>query len=287
MAFFTENPLFEAVYQLAVGDPVLGGPGGTSNIPLQHLTNRTKYLFDQLVALGAGTTAATFSGDLNTFNKNGFFLCRLASLNKPVTDDGMLLNCSIDINPDGGGVRSTLQIFVANGSGNFYWRIISDTVVQAWKEVLSQAAFTAHLDSMVGMVAPFASLPVPSGWFICNGGVVNRTTYSKLFAKIGTTYGVGDGSTTFNLPDLRGQFVRGWDVGRGLDPSRVLGSDQNDQFQEHTHTATTIATSGMNDLAAGSDFPRQVGTKLLNISNAGAGTETRPTNVAMVYCIKY
>lgn len=55
----------------------------------------------------------------------------------------------------------------------------------------------------------FAGASAPDGWFICNGQLVSRTTYASLFAAIGTTFGVGDGSTTFAVPDLRGQFVRG------------------------------------------------------------------------------
>ena len=64
----------------------------------------------------------------------------------------------------------------------------------------------------------------PSHSLYCDGSAVSRTTYADLFAKIGTTYGAGDGSTTFNVPDLRGEFIRGWDDGRGADPSRVFGS---------------------------------------------------------------
>jgi len=62
----------------------------------------------------------------------------------------------------------------------------------------------------------------PDGWRACSGQAVSRTTYAALFAAIGTEYGVGDGSTTFDLPDLRGEFLRGWDNGRGVDSGRVL-----------------------------------------------------------------
>jgi microcystin-dependent protein len=61
-----------------------------------------------------------------------------------------------------------------------------------------------------GMVMYFANSTVPQGWLQCNGAAISRTSYTELFAAIGTVYGTGDGSTTFNLPDLRGQFVRGW-----------------------------------------------------------------------------
>lgn len=66
----------------------------------------------------------------------------------------------------------------------------------------------AYLPS--GMVLYFANSTVPTGWLQCDGAAVSRTTYANLYAAIGTVYGSGDGSTTFNLPDTRGQFVRSW-----------------------------------------------------------------------------
>ena len=95
------------------------------------------------------------------------------------------------------------------------------------------------------MYIPHTSLP--TGWLKANGAAVSRTTYSNLFAAIGTTYGVGDGSTTFNIPDLRGEFIRGWDDGRGVDSGRTLGSWQDDMFEEHNHilgTRTNISIGG-------------------------------------------
>lgn len=92
---------------------------------------------------------------------------------------------------------------------------------------------------LVGMVAPFAMNSAPSGWLKCNGQAVSRTTYSALFNAIGTLYGSGDGSTTFNLPDLRGEFVRGFDDGRGVDVGRTFGSAQSSANKAHTHTGST------------------------------------------------
>jgi len=88
----------------------------------------------------------------------------------------------------------------------------------------------------------------PTGWLKCDGSAVNRTTYAPLFAAIGTAYGTGNGSTTFNLPDFRGEFLRGWDDSRGVDTSRVFGSSQSDLVKAHTHTATA-STTGTTDSA--------------------------------------
>jgi microcystin-dependent protein len=76
----------------------------------------------------------------------------------------------------------------------------------------------------VGMLAPFAGASAPSLWLLCYGQVVSRTTYAALFGVIGTTYGAGDGSTTFNLPDLRGRSAFGADAMGGTAAGRLTGS---------------------------------------------------------------
>ena len=91
-------------------------------------------------------------------------------------------------------------------------------------------------DSMIGMVAAFSMTASPAGWLKCNGAQVSRTTYAALFAKINTIYGAGDGSTTFTLPDFRGEFIRGWDDGRAVDPDRLIGSNQAGQNAFHAHS---------------------------------------------------
>ncbi|MGV8597598.1 phage tail protein, partial [Pseudomonas aeruginosa] len=101
-----------------------------------------------------------------------------------------------------------------------------------------RVATTAFVHKVVGAgaVQLFARSTPPPGWLPANGAWVSRTTYAALFAAIGTTFGAGDGSTTFNLPDLRGEFLRGWDAGRGIDPGRSLGSSQEGALQAHTHS---------------------------------------------------
>src|ERR1019366_292364 len=117
----------------------------------------------------------------------------------------------------------------------------------------------------------------------CNGAIVASLSYPALFAAIGTTYGAGDGSTTFGLPDLRGEFLRGVDDGRGVDPSRAFGSAQGFAVQSHTHTVTTYSSM---QPQSGSSTPCWYGTAT-GTSGATGGSETRPTNVALMPVIKY
>ncbi len=102
----------------------------------------------------------------------------------------------------------------------------------------------------VGVVVPFAGSTSPAGWELCYGQAISRTTYAGLFATIGTTYGSGDGSTTFNVPDLRGRVSAGKDDMGGsaasrltstvLTASNTLGATGGTQ----THTLTS-AQSGV------------------------------------------
>jgi phage-related tail fiber protein len=136
--------------------------------------------------------------------------------------------------------------------------------------------------SAAGEVAYFAMSTAPSGYLKANGAAISRSSYLTLFNAIGTTFGIGDGSTTFNLPDLRGEFLRGWDDSRGVDSGRGFGSFQTDEFRSHTHSfAVYNGSSFSGPFSQGTSFSRNQAT-----SSAG-GTETRPRNIALLACIKF
>lgn len=156
-----------------------------------------------------------------------------------------------------------------------------------------------------GAVAFFAMSAEPVGWLRADGAVVSRTIYSALFAAIGTRFGAGDGATTFKLPDLRGEFVRGWDYGGGVDSSdgtREFGSVQKaTAIANYTHSDSTIvgASTGIQSPIA---YPDGAGPALatanaayyltaVSASNGGAGysgmSNIRPRNIALLACIKF
>jgi microcystin-dependent protein len=153
-----------------------------------------------------------------------------------------------------------------------------------------------------GTVATFAMNTAPTGWLKANGAVVSRTTYATLFSAIGTTFGVGDGSTTFGVPDLRGEFIRGWDDGRGIDSGRSFGTSQLDQLQNiqgvianmwgFAASGTSGALSGSvsgssNQPATGGGGSIDIAFNAANSSGARTGAETRPRNIALLACIKF
>ena len=139
----------------------------------------------------------------------------------------------------------------------------------------------------VGSVTMYSANTVPSGWLECNGGAVSRTTYAGLFAVIGTWFGAGDGSTTFTLPDLRGEFVRAWDNGRGVDPARAFGSAQAGAIEAHVHSVQPPAAS--DDTASGLTTTGTGGAETITPYNTGStgGSETRPRNIALMFIIKF
>lgn len=89
-----------------------------------------------------------------------------------------------------------------------------------WVDVAS-ATVDPNTILPAGIVSPYAGSTAPTGYLLCDGSAINRTTYARLFSAISTTYGTGDGSTTFNLPDLRGRVVAGLDNMGGTDAGRL------------------------------------------------------------------
>ncbi|GHU04095.1 tail protein [Alphaproteobacteria bacterium] len=150
-----------------------------------------------------------------------------------------------------------------------------------------------------GAVGLFARQTAPAGWLKANGEEVSRTAYANLFAAIGTLFGEGDGSTTFNIPDLRGLFLRALDDGKGIDPDRVLGTEQGDTIRNITgsfmspieHNIGTGAffvpdTSGIT--RNGAPLAIQGYEVLFDASSVvPTANENRPVNAALLCCIKY
>lgn len=164
-----------------------------------------------------------------------------------------------------------------------------------------------------GMRGEFFTSTPPNGWLKANGAAVSRTTYARLFATIGTLWGAGNGSTTFNLPDARGEFSRAWDDGRGLDAGRAFGSVQGSQNLAHAHSGNTAGQSadhthnvtlptnlntGTSFGVPGQEFVNGGASSSTHTTGIGSsnhthaissdgGSEARPRNVAVLVCIKY
>lgn len=146
---------------------------------------------------------------------------------------------------------------------------------------------------MTGTVLPFAGTDAPTGWLLCYGQAVSRTQYAALFAKIGTTYGAGDGRTTFNIPDLRGRVAAGKDNMGGTTANRLTsgGSGLNGaqlgsvggtethtlteaQMPNHTHTGTAASAGAHTHTVSGDAGSAGAHTHTVSGSAASAGAHT-------------
>ena len=144
-------------------------------------------------------------------------------------------------------------------------------------------AFGSYLSIPPGTVISVAASVAPAGYLKANGAEISRTTYSALFGCIGTSFGAGTAGTTFSIPDLRGEFIRGWVDDRvGIDTQTSFGRSQNDSFRSHTHTFNGGTLKGCLNDSPADDYAGSGGT-----TNATGGDETRPRNIALLYCIRY
>jgi hypothetical protein len=172
-----------------------------------------------------------------------------------------------------------------------------------------------------GMVAPFATPTAPDGWLACDGEAVSRSTYAGLYAALGDTWGAGDGSTTFNLPDLRAAVPQGVganetayrngtdatdgyygddvNAGAGL----AVGEERRDAFQDHGHDRLYIAANEASTLqgatlGGSSGIPVSLSTGnetsmrgvREGLGGAGpprTGKDTQVYAKGVLYCVKY
>jgi len=287
------------------------------------------YLFVTLLALSAlstqfstafaqGTTAFTYQGQLTTGTNaaNGGYDMTFAIYDANVAGNliaGPITNSALSVS--NGLFTATLNFGAGVFTGTNYWvqMAVSPTglgtfVTLVPRQQLTPAPYALSLVAPQayglcppGSVMAYMGTNAPTGWLLCDGMAYSRTNYAALFAVIGTGSGQGDGSTTFNVPNMQGVFLRGVDNGRGLDPDTAsrgnyssggnqgdaVGSYQADAFQAHTHT-----------LAWGNGYPGfsggpyevpivNAGFNGFQTTSAGNSSETRPKNVYVNYIIKY
>ena len=329
------------IYQLETSDPVMGGADGIDNRQAKQLGNRTLWLKNELEQMAREIPAAVTKSDaVNSDSSANVATSKAvkAAYDKAVAAENAASGAvKTSGNQDIGGnktftaaatfkagafVADSVADFAANqclqiGSNNvnsYFHNKKSGKYLSMRNdgELRYDGKRVLNTDDLLGMVPSgtvlyFAGQTAPAGWLKANGAAVSRTAYAALFAAIGTTYGAGDGRSTFNLPDLRGEFIRGWDDGRGVDSPRPMGSAQVDAVRQHYHGIGYISpnnddgafvvrnwttaeqqnlqfingngNSAIRTLSASSNL----GTT--NAIDESAG-ETRPRNVALLAIIK-
>lgn len=301
------NQYTQNIRLIEPGDRVIGGTDAPINQPLQALANRTLYLKTQIESKIGNKGTQVIEGQLN-IQTNALEKIRFTN------SDGSYWR--FETAPVSTGENDARFNYVFTSGGREIGRVQfprvsgSESVAyQSWVEATA-ARLVARVDNNVmnvgvpvGAVAYFAQDVPPFGWLKANGAAVSRTIYANLFAAIGERYGRGDGRTTFNLPDLRGEFIRSWDDGRGIDSGRVFGGAQSDAIRNITGEIGLIQRTDINEYVAPSGAFKElrkvsgyIGSggvdDWLTITNFSASNvvptaaENRPRNIALLACIK-
>lgn len=243
---------------------------------------------DWIIALdqtvGWGDQPKVLSGssyDIDDYLTPGNYFFGPSALNRPGSGSYKII---VFGGRDGAGPYLS-QIAHQTSGGELYIR----SYVSGWSSW--KRIYTEENTDMVGSIHVFATTVAPDGFLKANGAEVSRTAYENLFNKVGTFWGVGDGSTTFNLPDLRGEFMRYWDDGRGIDSGRSFGSSQVattlSMVDDGANTSSRYlqSVSGADETTVSStttarDFPA-------NATYDRTLYSVRPRNVALLAYIKY
>jgi len=275
---------------------------------------------------GAGSPAYAFDGDTDTgmfrsgANTIGFTTAGTHRVS--IVNTGIVTENGSDIRLEDVGASHTIALKPPALTSNISLTLPSSITNGGFLQTDGSGNLSFQVVAGVpsGAVFCIAVATVPSGYLECNGAAVSRTTYAALFAVIGTAYGTGNGSSTFNLPDLRGEFIRGFDNGRGVDSGRSINDPQSHQHPQHNHAVSASSSSSVTDpghthtmnmnqgniISSGGAFGlKDSGTATrinsnstgisvststsINQSNRGGtsnSSETRPRNIAMMYVIK-
>ena len=204
----------------------------------------TPLVIDNTGKLGLGTTSPAEALDIDNNGKLQFSASGAARL--VISCDAT--NSTFDVSGARNYVVKTNSTTILTGNTTDITTTVP-VVLPGSPTTSLQATTKTYVDTNIsaasalaappGAIISFGASSAPSGWLICDGTAVSRTTYAALFAVLGSTWGAGDGSTTFNVPDLRGQFLRGFD-------SRATATSQDTTFVSGITTNTSTTISGIN-----------------------------------------
>ena len=288
MANITEelnNPQWaEGIYQLETTDPVLGGPNGIANRQAKELAARTQYLKKKQEEDKPGAASTTEAGIVQLSSATNSDREDMAATPKAVK---AAYDKAVESAGKGLPVGAVIGFPRSITSQEGYLKADGSTFNQSTYPDLYRVLGSNKLPDMRD-TTPVGELvmwtmdgALPDYLIDANGQNISRTAYPELFAKWGTRYGAGNGSTTFGVPDWRGEFPRFWDNGRGVDVGRALGSAQADEFKSHTH-------GGVPQRAGDRDRGGEVSWFSIDgigQTESAGGSETRPRNVAVRACI--
>ncbi|EPE9621724.1 phage tail protein [Escherichia coli] len=320
MANLPETPQWEdGIYQIEVSDPVLGGPDGISNRQGKQLASRTLYLKQQVEKGGADLAKHIAAADPHAqyAPKASPAFTGTPTAPTPANGDNSKKLATTEFVAKAlaalaGSAPETLDTLkeLADALGNdpnFATTVLNKLAEKLAKDqngadIPDPALFVKNLGLgegsalPVGVPVPWPSATPPTGWLKCNGAAFS----SEMYPRLAKAY------PTNKLPDLRGEFIRGWDDGRGIDAGRALLSFQTGMLEKHRHIV--VANDGYDtkdewELATifkktysqgrgldaantgGSLIPSPTLHSRGSIGNTG-GSETRPRNIAFNYIVR-
>nr|EHP5272413.1 tail fiber protein [Escherichia coli] len=298
MANLPETPQWEeGIYQIEVSDPVLGGPDGISNRQGKQLASRTLYLKQQVEKGGSELAKHIAAADPHTqyAPKASPTFTGTPTAPTPANSDNSKKLATTEFVAKAlaalaGSAPETLDTLkeLADALGNdpnFATTVLNKLAEKLAKDqhgadIPDPALFVKNLGLgegsalPVGVPVPWPSATPPTGWLKCNGAPFSAEEYPELAKAYPTN----------KLPDLRGEFIRGWDDGRGVDTGRGLLSWQGASIESHTHRYV-----GIQYVSSGTVLANTTGDGARGFSgesDAYGGTETRPRNIAFNYIVR-
>ncbi|EFC3489352.1 phage tail protein [Escherichia coli] len=262
MANLPETPQWEdGIYQIEVSDPVLGGPDGISNRQAKQLASRTSYLKQKVEKSGTDLAAHIAAVDPHTqyATKASPTFTGTPTAPTPANGDNSKKLATTEFVAKAlaalaGSAPETLDTLkeLADALGNdpnFATTVLNKLAEKLAKDqngadIPEPALFVKNLGLgegsalPVGVPVPWPSATLPAGWLKCNGAAFS----SEMYPNLAKAY------PTNKLPDLRGEFIRGWDDGRGVDAGRALLSLQDDSFEAHRHESFFYAGISRNEI---------------------------------------
>jgi microcystin-dependent protein len=301
------------VYQLEESDDVIGGADGVSNLQAKQLADRTSYLLNRTLAsirlegitqvTGTHTISQDDIGQVLSVHDPStaqFQLPALSSFPKGMPLTIVITDTGSDSVPLMGLAGDTIEDFLNAGGVTSYplepgTRLVMIATTTSWVIILKDSPVTVVGYNVGDIKFTFAPHTVAQpGFLLAIGQTVSRVTYANLFSVYGTLYGVGDGSTTFKLPDARDLFLRVYNGGSVRDLGRIYGAVQEDAVGPHEHTihaSENGTANGSETFVAWSDNeavePGLVTTSLKTGAGSGTAAETRPANLGFNAWIKY
>lgn len=269
--------------------------------PVTGVSYRNSEIIDEQIKKGWAYNTLV---DSATFNQIMYVLTQVF---KNIEEQGILQWCPlIDYQPGAICCDGKKSYRAKIKSGPTAGKIVQPSTNESYWEIFGEVDYDSLPKAVpVGTILPFAgpASKIPEGYILCNGAAVSRTSYKDLFVALGTTWGAGNGSSTFNVPDLRGRFLRGtgkptgitWEDGEAKlgtkygeslpDIQGYFGGTKTAGFEGAFYEVERANSDDIGDAGTSGSF-RKIGFQASRYNSVYSGNHVTPVNCAVTYIIK-